>query len=166
MIRYAIVTAATGSLDPIAAYMPGNYRVVATFAPGELDDVLAEYQPFTEHTHLGYSSRWAWAVIEGKDDAGWTLDGYVIPRLGSGNYPAVEIDLSHPVMKRVPVEKRTPYYGPLCPALLSRAHPAGRGRPTADGVCEDCGQPIAVSDPEPQRSINELRARGMLSEEA
>jgi hypothetical protein len=41
-------------------------------------------------------------LIEGRDDAGWTLDGYVIPRLRSGNYGVEEIDLSHPVMKSVP----------------------------------------------------------------
>jgi len=31
-------------------------------------------------------------LIEGYDDHGWTLDGYVIPRLGSGLIVAVEID--------------------------------------------------------------------------
>ncbi len=30
-------------------------------------------------------------IIEGKDDHGWTLDGYVIPRLGSGLIRAEEI---------------------------------------------------------------------------
>jgi hypothetical protein len=31
-------------------------------------------------------------VIEGMDDHGWTLDGYVIPRLRSGLIVAVEIE--------------------------------------------------------------------------
>jgi hypothetical protein len=101
--RYALVTTSMGSIDPVKSYMPDNYRVMATFAPGELDSVMKEYEPLTEHTNLGYSSRWPWAVIQGEDDHGWTLDGYVIPRLASGNYTAVEIDLSHAVMKKVPV---------------------------------------------------------------
>lgn len=34
-------------------------------------------------------------VIEGEDKAGWTLDDYVIPRLGTGLCPAVEITVEH-----------------------------------------------------------------------
>lgn len=105
MIRYALVTSGgTGNIDAVKAYMPDNYEVIATFEPGELNDTLKEYEALTEHTNLGYSSKWSWAVIKGEDAAGWTLDGYVIPRLGSAPYPAVEIDLSHPVMKKVPVD--------------------------------------------------------------
>lgn len=105
MKRYAVVTSgATGSIDAVKAYMPDNYRVVAAFAPGELDGALKEYEPLTDHTNLGYHSKWSWAVIEGEDSAGWTLHDYVIPRLASGSYPAVEIDLSHPFMKKVPLD--------------------------------------------------------------
>ena len=43
-------------------------------------------------------------VIAGEDNAGWTLDDYVIPRLASGLYVGKEIDLSHPVMKLIPDE--------------------------------------------------------------
>ncbi len=32
--------------------------------------------------------------ITGQDDHGWTLDGYVIPRLASGNFFAKETDSS------------------------------------------------------------------------
>jgi hypothetical protein len=45
-------------------YMPSNYRVYVCD-----DDIL----------------------IAGNDVAGWTLDGYVIPRLASGGYTAKEI---------------------------------------------------------------------------
>ena len=41
-------------------------------------------------------------VLAGRDHAGWTLEGYVIPRLGSGLYFATEIDLSHPTLKPLP----------------------------------------------------------------
>ena len=46
-------------------YMPSNYRVV-------------------EHQHSLY--------LVGSDVAGWTLDGYVLPRLGSGSIFATEVD--------------------------------------------------------------------------
>ena len=45
-------------------YMPANYRVV-------------------EHQHSLY--------LVGSDVAGWTLDGYVLPRLGSGSIFATEV---------------------------------------------------------------------------
>lgn len=55
------------STDPtIASYLPSRYSVV------EVTD---------EHT-----------IIEGEDFAGWTLDGYVIPRLGSGWFHCEEIE--------------------------------------------------------------------------
>ena len=59
----------------IAAYLPGNYRILGTVD--------------------------AQTVIAGRDQAGWTLEGYVIPRLGSGLYFATEIDLSHPTLKQI-----------------------------------------------------------------
>ena len=46
-------------------YMPRNYRVV-------------------EHQHSLY--------MVGSDVAGWTLDGYVLPRLASGSIFATEVD--------------------------------------------------------------------------
>jgi hypothetical protein len=84
MKRYAMATISCDR-DKVEAYMPGNYRVIWT---GE---------------HPDYADRgWKAAVIAGKDSAGWTLDGYVIPRLASGMIAATEIDLSHPIMKLVP----------------------------------------------------------------
>ena len=58
--RYAVVSART-SLE-VAAYMPDNYEVLHTV--DEPSGVKC--------------------VIAGKDWRGWTLDGYVIPRLASG----------------------------------------------------------------------------------
>jgi hypothetical protein len=49
----------------VAAYLPFNYRI-----RGETADRV---------------------YIEGADNAGWTLDGYVIPRLGSGWITAIEV---------------------------------------------------------------------------
>ena len=102
MRRYALVTSSSGTLLSLPAYMPDNYWLEANFEPGELDDVFADYEAFTEHTSLGYSPRWPVAIIAGEDRAGWTLDDYVLPRLASGGYIGVEIDLSHKVMGRVP----------------------------------------------------------------
>lgn len=53
--------------ETVAAYMPGNYRVIGM----DGDDVL----------------------IGGTDNHGWTLDDYIIPRLASGMMLAVEIHL-------------------------------------------------------------------------
>ena len=63
-IRFAVVE---GDLNRIQSYLPLNYS-----AMNYLDKVL----------------------IYGEDDQGWTLDGYVIPRLGSGLYAAKEMVLS------------------------------------------------------------------------
>lgn len=73
MMRYALVAS---DADAVAAYLPGNYRVFGT-VDGQ-------------------------TVIAGRDPAGWTLEGYVIPRLASGLYFATEIDLSHPALKQIP----------------------------------------------------------------
>jgi hypothetical protein len=74
MKRYAMVAAPT---DTVARYLPGNYSVAfATEFEGR--DVT---------------------VIEGRDNSGWTMDGYVLPRLASGLYFGQEIGLDHPVFK-------------------------------------------------------------------
>lgn len=70
MKRYAIVTNAR-DIEQLMAYLPDNYYVQIEGGPpwgGEEEDFL----------------------IEGEDVAGWTLDGYVIPRLASGNIVATE----------------------------------------------------------------------------
>lgn len=74
--RYAIVAGARDKAQ-VSAYLPDNYRVI----------------PNTDAACI---------IIEGRDVAGWTLDGYVIPRLASGLIFAREIDLSDPIMRTVP----------------------------------------------------------------
>jgi hypothetical protein len=86
MKRYAIVENAR-SRSEAEAYLPGNYRVIH-----EADGWSSEGSGSTDLTF----------VIAGEDNAGWTLDGYVIPRYASGLIWATEIDLSHPIMKVVP----------------------------------------------------------------
>jgi len=85
-IRYAIVRNAD-SRRQVEAYLPSNYRIIHE-APGYL---MIDNKP-----KLVF-------VIAGKDDAGWTLDGYIQPRFASGLIWCEEIDLSHPIMKEVPI---------------------------------------------------------------
>jgi hypothetical protein len=56
-IRIAVVP--TKTLEEFENYLPGNYKF------------------------LGYDSNGG-VLIAGEDNHGWTLDGYVIPRLASG----------------------------------------------------------------------------------
>lgn len=53
------------SVEEVTAYLPTNYRVV-----GQTPQAI---------------------TVEGEDFAGWTLDGYVIPRLASGLIFAEEV---------------------------------------------------------------------------
>lgn len=64
--RYAVVKGHNITTREVAAYLPGNYRV------------------------NGSTSEKVYIV--GEDNAGWTLEDYVIPRLASGNLTAVEIN--------------------------------------------------------------------------
>jgi len=66
--RHAIVY--SDDLSEIAAYLPMNYKVIQECTLGGNESCV---------------------LIGGKDNAGWTLDGYVIPRLGSGSHYAKEI---------------------------------------------------------------------------
>lgn len=79
--RYAIVGGAR-SRQQVEAYLPPYYGVIHE---GEQDG------------HPIY-------VIAGRDEAGWTLDKYVLPRLASGLIIGKEIDLSHPIMREVPTD--------------------------------------------------------------
>lgn len=72
--RYAVVSLRTESPDTVERYLPGNYTVMGTTLKS-----------------LSYGSA---AVIGGVDSAGWTLEGYVLPRLSSGLISGYEIDLS------------------------------------------------------------------------
>lgn len=80
--RYALVGNAQ-SRSQAEAYLPGNYRVI--------------YET-TDPSHNGRPL----FVIEGRDNAGWTLDDYVIPRYASGLIACREIDLSDPIMREIP----------------------------------------------------------------
>lgn len=62
--RHAVVQGQHERLDTIRRYLPANYT-----ADSDGTDVF----------------------IHGVDRAGWTLDGYVIPRLASGLYHAKEV---------------------------------------------------------------------------
>ena len=93
MKRYAIIFSDSSQID---AYMPGNYSVIWR----------GEYQTDTDR-EFNLRDQFV-TVIGGEDSHGWTLDGYVIPRLASGMYFAKEIDLSHPVMKLIPEPNYTP----------------------------------------------------------
>ena len=67
----------------VAAYLPGNYKVLGM---------------------QGYD-----VLIGGTDSHGWTLDDYVIPRLGSGMMNCTEIllDLEH-ILEYDPLELKRP----------------------------------------------------------
>lgn len=65
--RTAVVTMhGSDTVERIARYLPDNYAVVAV----DGNEV----------------------TVAGRDVAGWTLDGYVIPRLRSGMIAAREVD--------------------------------------------------------------------------
>ena len=68
--RFATIPAASTRTETVRAYLPQHYNVVGI-------EVATPQDP-------------ARIVIEGHDVAGWTLDGYVIPRLASGLIFATE----------------------------------------------------------------------------
>jgi hypothetical protein len=74
--RYALVTGLHADAETVSRYLPSNYKVIGTTSHG--------------------------IVIQGTDEAGWTFDGYIAPRLGSGLMRAVEVDLSHPALREIP----------------------------------------------------------------
>ena len=86
MIRYALIKNAR-TRSEAEAYMPGNYSVIAELTEADLGRERGTHSPVF--------------VIAGKDERGWTLNDYVIPRCQSGLLWVDEIDLSHPVMKQV-----------------------------------------------------------------
>lgn len=72
-----IALALTSDAASVAQYLPSNYRVIGrTIELGNIDIPL---------THQG-------TLIAGVDNHGWTLEDYVIPRLGSGWIPCRELD--------------------------------------------------------------------------
>ena len=67
MTRTAIVTLrGSDTVETVARYLPSNYAITGV----EGDQV----------------------TIAGEDFAGWTMDGYVLPRLRSGMIPVKEVE--------------------------------------------------------------------------
>ena len=56
----------TKKVEDVEPLLPANYKVLGTNTDGDV-------------------------LIKGEDNAGWTLDGYVIPRLGSALVYSEEI---------------------------------------------------------------------------
>lgn len=65
-----------------------RYAVVRTDQPDGMLPVVNRYLP-TNYTAEAWSDG---ILITGEDDAGWTLDDYVIPRLASGLIFAREVE--------------------------------------------------------------------------
>lgn len=65
MTRFAVVSGGRSESE-VAAYLPDNYQVLTCHE--------ADPEGRTKNV-----------VICGEDSSGWTLDGYVIPRLASGS---------------------------------------------------------------------------------
>jgi hypothetical protein len=59
---------ASKALAHVDAYLPSNYQTVGVGRDGQTGDFLV--------------------TVEGKDDHGWTAEGYVIPRLATGLHTA------------------------------------------------------------------------------
>lgn len=69
--RYAQVCG-RGTVEQVERYLPDNYHLERSWPDDQKEGVV----------HV---------VIAGLDDAGWTLDGYVLPRLASGLWWGEEI---------------------------------------------------------------------------
>ena len=74
MTRRAVIVNARDARQ-VTAYLPDNYRVICSTGYG------ADGMPLDRPGLL----------IEGADVAGWTLDGYVLPRLASGLMYGAEV---------------------------------------------------------------------------
>lgn len=94
MLRYAIIRNAR-SRSEAEAYLPSNYVLIHEGIERKEEFNCVAPGGSTHDDALVF-------VIEGKDVAGWTL-GYVIDRYASGLIQAQEIDLSHPIMKTIPL---------------------------------------------------------------
>ncbi len=66
--RKAIIKGNGITLDRVAAFLPSNYEV------------------------MGWDDTGTGVVVEGTDNAGWTMDDYVLPRLASGCLFGTEVD--------------------------------------------------------------------------
>ncbi len=135
--RFAFVTG-VDHRERLLAYLPASYAVL-----GE-----------------GMRDGRSFFVIGGTDSAGWTLDGYVIPRLASGLIFAEEVDEA--AARAVVASSSRPgaYIGlpnhREAMALLRIEQDEQTARnldhvtslPSPDVLCEECGEPI-VEDASP-----------------
>lgn len=80
-VRRAICVGRDLDAERLERYLPGNYHVVGPYIPGDESD-RADDRASRTHSFL----------IEGEDDAGWTLGAYVIPRLASGLIGCQEVE--------------------------------------------------------------------------
>jgi len=65
-MRRAIVSGRDLDAERLERFLPANYSVVGQVPPAGLIEGFVAF------------------LIEGWDEGGWTLDGYVLPRLQSG----------------------------------------------------------------------------------
>ena len=75
VMRYAVVQGARDE-SVVEAYLPDNYIIVR---------------------ELPLPS--GWMLMAGEDDRGWTLDGYVAPRMRQWGMAVEEIDAEHALVK-------------------------------------------------------------------
>lgn len=92
MQRYALVSVKNDTAEAVARYLPDNYRIIGTG--------IVYANPIDDYPDERYFVDCV--VVQGEDNCGWTMDDYVLPRLQSGMIACREIDLSHPVMKKIP----------------------------------------------------------------
>lgn len=76
-VRRAICMGRDLTAERLERYLPGNYRVTSE-EPMGAPQADSRIQAF---------------IIEGEDDSGWTLSGYVIPRLASGLIGCQEVEV-------------------------------------------------------------------------
>ncbi len=85
--RYAIVSGLFGTgRDPkevVSAYLPARYKVLGTTTVQEFGRSVTQ------------------VIIAGTDYHGWTLDSYVIPRLGSGCMACREVPAQNPLVQEI-----------------------------------------------------------------
>ena len=90
--RYGLVRGRNVTAETVTNYLPGNYRVIWSGKVSDWSPTVEVEGPLDDNC----------VVIQGEDNRGWTLDRYVIPRLGSGLMRCDEIDLSSPAMRLIP----------------------------------------------------------------
>jgi hypothetical protein len=68
-----------------------RYAIRYSTKPDDEAQVMSRYMPSNFNVSVVRGPKGRAVLIAGEDSAGWTLDGYVIPRLASGLYHAREI---------------------------------------------------------------------------